>query len=71
MPLVIRLPADLEQQLRQQAENQHRSLNDLVSEAVAEKFSQPSTMSWHFGIFADGHLADRVDEELAKGFGEQ
>lgn len=71
MPLVIRLPAALEQQLRQRAQSQHRSLNDLVSEAVAEKISHESTTSWHFGVFADGQLADRVDEELAQGFGAQ
>jgi len=70
MKTTVYLPEDLKDRLAHLARERGTSEAALIREAVAELVAA-SRPKPRLGLFAsgDGGIAERVDEELAKGFG--
>lgn len=67
----VYLPADLKRRLTKIAERSGMSEAELIREGVQNVVEQRSRPKPRLGFFSSGEpgLAERVDEELAKGFG--
>jgi len=70
MKTTVYLPEDLKRRLEDTARERGVSEAALIREAV-ERLVAGERPRPRFGLYrsADGGVADRVDEELAKGFG--
>jgi plasmid stability protein len=67
----VYLPAELKQRLERLAARRGESEAALIREAITRVVDEEAPPSPRLGLFASGDptLAERVDEELAKGFG--
>jgi len=70
MKTTVYLPEDLKRRLEQLARERETSEASLIREAVEQLVgSAPTRRPFPLFHSGDGNLAERVDEELAKGFG--